>query len=218
MFFHFFLKSILKSNTVLISACFLGFVALSLQASAANQKILVFGDSLSAAYGISQSQGWVALLQNKLREEKLPYEVINASISGETTSGGLTRMDATLKQIQPQIVILELGANDGLRGLPAKTTRDNLAGMLQKIKTSGAQVLLLGMKMPPNYGAKYATEFSAIYPQLATTHKTALVPFMLEHVAAMPELIQLDGLHPNALAQPIILDNIWPKLKRLLKK
>lgn len=218
MFFHILLKSILKSKTALFSVCFLGFVALSLPVSAANQKILVFGDSLSAAYGIPQSQGWTALLQNKLHEKKLPYDVINASISGETTSGGLTRIDAALKQIQPQIVILELGANDGLRGLPVKTTRENLAAMLQKINKSGAKVLLIGMKMPPNYGAKYIAEFSATYPQLAKTYQATLVPFMLEHVAAKPDLIQLDGLHPNALAQPIILDNIWPELKRLLKK
>lgn len=218
MFFHILLKSILKSKTALFSVCFLGFVALSLPVSAANQKILVFGDSLSAAYGIPQSQGWTALLQNKLHEKKLPYDVINASISGETTSGGLTRIDAALKQIQPQIVILELGANDGLRGLPVKTTRENLAAMLQKINKSGAKVLLIGMKMPPNYGAKYIAEFSATYPQLAKTYQATLVPFMLEHVAAKPDLIQLDGLHPNAFAQPIILNNIWPELKRLLKK
>jgi acyl-CoA thioesterase-1 len=218
MFFHILLKSILKSKTALVSVCFLAFVALSLPVSAANQKILVFGDSLSAAYGIPQNQGWVALLQNKLREEKLPYDVINASISGETTSGGLTRIDAALKQIQPQIVILELGANDGLRGLPIKTTRDNLARMVQKIQKNGARVLLVGMKMPPNYGAKYIAEFSATYPQLAKTHQAGLVPFMLEHVAAKPDLIQLDGLHPNALGQPIILNNIWPALKPLLKK
>ena len=218
MFFHLFLKSILKSKTALISVCFLGFVAWSFPTSAAKQTILVFGDSLSAAYGIPQNQGWVALMQNKLLQQKLPYNVINASISGETTSGGLTRIDATLAQTQPQIVILELGANDGLRGLPIKTTYDNLATMLQKIKKSGAKVLLIGMKMPPNYGAKYTAEFSATYAQLAKTHKAALVPFMLDHVAAKPDLIQQDGLHPNALGQPIILDNIWPELKRLLKK
>ena len=218
MFFHLFLKSILKSKTAFVSVCFLGFVAWVLPVSAASQKIMVFGDSLSAAYGIPQNQGWVVLLQNKLHQENLPYEVINASISGETTSGGLTRIDKALKLTQPQIVILELGANDGLRGLPVKTTRDNLAGMLQKIKASGAKILLIGMKMPPNYGAKYTAEFSAIYPQLAKSHKVGLVPFMLDHVAAKPDLIQLDGLHPNALGQPIILDNIWPELKRLLKK
>lgn len=218
MFFHLLLKSFLKSKTAFVSVFFLSFVAWSVPVSASNQKVLVFGDSLSAAYGIPQSQGWVVLLQNKLRQENLPYDVINASISGETTSGGLTRIDAALTQLKPKIVILELGANDGLRGLPVKTTRDNLATILQKIKKSGAKALLLGMKMPPNYGAKYTAEFSASYPQLAKMHKVALVPFMLENVAAKPDLIQLDGLHPNAAGQAIIMDNIWPELKILLKK
>lgn len=214
MLFHLFLKS----KIALVSLCFSGFVAWALPALGAEQKILIFGDSLSAAYGIPQNQGWVALLQQKLKQEKLPYEVMNASISGETTSGGLTRIDATLAQSKPNIVILELGANDGLRGLPIATTRANLAAMLQKIQSSGAQILLLGMKMPPNYGTSYTAEFSAVYSTLAKSHKASLVPFMLENVAAKPALIQQDGLHPNALGQPIILENIWTHLKPLLKK
>jgi len=208
----------LKSKITLVSLCFCGFVAWQPAASAGNQTILVFGDSLSAAYGLPQQQGWAALMQQKLQHEKLPYQVINASISGETTSGGLTRIDAALAQSKASIVILELGANDGLRGLPIKSTRANLNAMLKKIKQSGAKTLLLGMKMPPNYGARYTTEFSETYAELAKTHKAALVPFMLENVAAKPELIQQDGLHPNVMGQPIILDNIWPYLSPLLKK
>ncbi len=208
----------LKSKIALVSLCFCGFVAWQPTASAGNQTILVFGDSLSAAYGLPQSQGWVALMQQKLQHEKLPYQVINASISGETTSGGLTRMDAALAQSKASIVILELGANDGLRGLPIKSTRANLNAMLKKIKQSGAKALLLGMKMPPNYGARYTAEFSETYAELAKTQQAALVPFMLENVAARPELIQQDGLHPNAIGQPIILDNIWPHLRTLLTK
>jgi acyl-CoA thioesterase-1 len=207
-----------KSKISLISLCFSGFVACCLPAVAADPVVLIYGDSLSAAYGLPQSQGWAALLEKKLAQEKLPHRIVNASISGETTAGGLTRLDAVLEKSQPNIVILELGANDGLRGLPIQATRSNLNAMLQKIKKTGAKVLLLGMQMPPNYGARYTAEFRESYRQLAQSHHTALVPFMLENVAAKPELIQQDGLHPNALGQPIILDNIWPYLKPLLKK
>lgn len=215
--FELIFKSLLKSQIALVSLCFSGFVAWCVPASAANQTILVYGDSLSAAYGLPQQQGWVALLQQKLREEKKSFHVVNASISGETTNGGLTRIDSVLNSTKPDIVILELGANDGLRGLPIKSTHTNLTRILGKIKKSGAKVLLLGMKIPPNYGTRYAAEFSNTYQELAKTHQVALVPFMLENVAARPELIQQDGLHPNAQGQPIILENIWPHLKSLLK-
>lgn len=191
------------------------FVAWSLPAFAANPKILIYGDSLSAAYGIPQQQGWAALLKKKLAQEKFTYEVINASISGETTDSGLTRLASTIKQVKPRIIILELGANDGLRGLPINNMRDNLSAMIQLCKKSGIKVLLLGMKIPPNYGVKYTEAFSQTYTQLGKQHKVALVPFMLENVAARPDLIQTDGLHPNALGQPIILENIWPQLRKL---
>jgi len=148
----------------------------------------------------------------------LTYEVINASISGETTDSGLTRLTSTIKQVKPTIIILELGANDGLRGLPIKNMRNNLSAMIQLCKKSGIKVLLLGMKIPPNYGVQYTKEFSQTYAQLGKQHKVALLPFMLENVAARPDLIQADGLHPNALGQPIILENIWPELQKLLKK
>jgi acyl-CoA thioesterase-1 len=201
-----------------ISLCFMGFVAWSLPAFATTPKILIYGDSLSAAYGIPQQQGWAALLKEKLAQEKLTYEVINASISGETTDSGLTRLASTLKQVKPSFIILELGANDGLRGLPINHMRDNLNAMIQLCKKSGIKVLLIGMRIPPNYGVKYTEAFSQTYVQLATQHKLALVPFMLQSVAARPELIQSDGLHPNTLGQAIILENIWPELRTLLKK
>lgn len=203
---------------LIVSLYFTSFVVWSIPANAANAKILIYGDSLSAAYGIPQQQGWAALLQNKLNHEKRPYDVINASISGETTSGGLSRLAATLKQTQPRIVILELGANDGLRGLPIKEMRANLGAMIKQCKKAGAKLLLVGMRIPPNYGLKYTEAFSESYQQLSKQHKVPLVPFMLENVAAQTELIQQDGLHPNAAGQTIILDNIWKKLQPLLKK
>lgn len=207
-----------KLKVSVLSVCFCGFVACALPAWAANPKILIYGDSLSAAYGIPQQQGWAALLKEKLHSEKFNYDIINASISGETTSGGLTRLNQTLMQTKPQIMILELGANDGLRGLPIKEMHDNLNRMIQQSKKSGIKVLLIGMRIPPNYGPKYTEEFSQSYQKLARQHKIPLVPFMLENVAAKPELIQPDGLHPNTLGQPIILENIWQQLRLLLKQ
>lgn len=208
----------LNSKISVVSLCFICFVAWSLPTFAANSRILVYGDSLSAAYGIPQQQGWVALLQEKLHAEGLDYDIINASISGETSSGGLTRFARTLQQTKPVIVILELGANDGLRGLPVKDMRKNLESMIEQSKQAGAKVLLIGMKIPPNYGPKYTDEFRQTYIDLASRHKIPLVPFMLDNVAAMPELIQQDGLHPNTSGQPIILENIWQQLRLLLKK
>jgi len=207
---------ILKSSVV--SLCLISFVAWSIPVFAANPKILIYGDSLSAAYGIAQQQGWAALLKEKLNQENLRFEVINASISGETTSSGLTRLANTLKQNNPKVIILELGSNDGLRGLPIKNMHDNLDAMIQLSKKSGAKVLLIGMRIPPNYGPKYTEEFSQTYINLAKLHKIPVIPFMLENVAAKPDLIQQDGLHPNALGQPIILNNIWPELQHLIKK
>lgn len=211
------LKNLRSKNSV-VSLCFLGFVAWSIPVFAANPKILIYGDSLSAAYGIPQQQGWAALLKEKLNQENLRFDVINASISGETTSGGLTRLAHTLEQTKPQTIIIELGANDGLRGLPVKNMHENLNAMILLSKKNGARVLLIGMRIPPNYGPKYTEEFSQTYIKLARQHKVRVVPFMLENIAAKPDLIQQDGLHPNALGQPIILNNIWPELQRLIKK
>lgn len=195
-------------------------ISLSLfgQASAGNrvQKIVVFGDSLSAAYGIPQSAGWVQLLQRRLQQQRLPYQVVNASISGETTSGGLSRFEAMLRTHQPAIVVLELGANDGLRGLNLTDTTRNLDTMVRQAQQQGAQVCLLGMKIPPNYGLKYSQQFSDLFVRVAQQHQLMLVPFFLEDVGGNPAMTQSDGLHPTAAAQPQLLENVWPYLSRLL--
>ena len=187
------------------------------------QTIVVFGDSLSAAYGIPQHEGWVALLQQRLNkqnlsQQKINYQVINASISGETTSGGLSRFANMLKLQKPDIVLIELGGNDGLRGLSAVETRNNLEIMIQQAQKNKAKVLLIGMKIPPNYGLKYSQQFSDNYQALAKKHDAALVPFLLEGVAGKPDLIQADGLHPTAAAQTKILENVWSILTKILKK
>ncbi len=210
--FKFFLK------TVLLSWLFLNFVAWSAPVFAENAKIMVYGDSLSAAYGIPQQQGWASLLQKKLDTEHYQYQVVNTSISGETTSGGLSRIQQALNQTKPNIIILELGANDGLRGLPIPEMTANLNTIIEQSKKSGAKVLLVGMRIPPNYGPQYTTRFSQSYLKLSQQHNIPLVPFMLDNIAAKANLIQDDGLHPNAIAQPLVLDNIWPHLKQLLKK
>lgn len=211
-------RFLLMFKCLAVSVLGFGFVALPSTAMAENPKILIYGDSLSAAYGIAKQQGWPSLLQNKLIANNYQYMVINASISGETTSGGLTRLAATLVEFRPNIIILALGANDGLRGLPLSEMSKNLSAMITLSKKSKAKVLLIGMKIPPNYGPRYAASFGQTYSQLSQQHKISLVPFMLENVAARANLIQDDGLHPNALGQPIILENIWPKLQLLLNE
>ena len=179
--------------------------------------ILVVGDSLSAGYGIELRDGWVALLQQRLTRQGYPYTVVNASISGDTTAGGRARLAGALKRHHPQIVILELGANDGLRGLPLRETRANLEAMIKAAQSAGARVLLIGMQLPPNYGPDYTGKFRAIYQELAQRYNLSLVPFLLEGVALTPKLMQPDGLHPRAAAQPRLLDNVWPYLEQLLK-
>jgi acyl-CoA thioesterase I len=183
-----------------------------------SQTTLVFGDSLSAGYGIEQNQGWVALLQVRLIQQKSNFQVVNASISGETTSGGLARFSEMLAIHKPNIVILELGANDGLRGLPISDMQANLSKMILQAKAAKAKVLLIGMKIPPNYGQKYTKNFSQMYVNLAKQHNISVVPFLLENVAGKPELIQADGLHPLAVAQPALLENVWKILEKMLKK
>ena len=180
-------------------------------------RILVMGDSLSAAYGLPQQAGWVTLLKSRLTEKKFPHEVANASISGETTSGGLRRIDALLDQYQPTIVILELGANDGLRGLSVEETRANLDKIISASKRRRAQVLLIGMRLPPNYGPAYTEPFHALFGDLARRHKIQQVPFFLDTIAGKREYFQADGLHPTAQAQPLILDTVWPALQSMLK-
>jgi len=177
----------------------------------------VFGDSLSAAYGIASARSWVALLEEKLKREQIDYSVVNASISGETSAGGRARIDAALARLAPAVVIVELGANDGLRGLPLAQMRDNLAAIVERAQKSRARVLLVGMRVPPNYGDEYAERFSRTFADLAKRYKTALVPFMLEGFAEKPELFQADRIHPTAEAQPLVLERIWPALAPLLK-
>lgn len=197
-----------------ISLAVMSLVATSAQAT---QTIVIFGDSLSAAYGIQQNEGWVKLLENKLNKQKLDYKVVNTSISGETTSGGLGRFKTMLTTHKPNIVIIELGANDGLRGLSVREMQSNLDGMITQAKATKAKVLLLGMRIPPNYGIQYTQQFSKTYANLAQKHGLILVPFFLEGVAGNPSLILDDGLHPKAIAQAKLLENVWPQLGKLLK-
>jgi acyl-CoA thioesterase I len=187
-------------------------------AVASDRTILVLGDSLSAAYGIRPEQGWVALLTQRLQMQGYGYEAVNASVSGETSSGGLQRLPRALQIHQPGMVILELGANDGLRGLPLAETRTNLTKMVQLSQAAGARVLLVGIRIPPNYGSRYANEFADLYPDIAKQYHLPLVPFLLEKVALDPTLMQEDGLHPNARGEPLVLDTLWQKLEPLLKK
>ncbi len=188
-------------------------------ARAQTPAILVFGDSISAGYGLSHvEQGWVELLRAKLKQEGYETPVINASVSGETTAGGLARLPRALGLHHPQIVILELGGNDGLRALPVDQMRANLNTMVDLSVAAGAKVLLLGMQMPPNYGPEYTRQFGQVFPDVARQKKTALVPFLLTDIALSPSLIQADGIHPNELGQPKLLANVWPVLKPLLRK
>ena len=203
--------------SLLALACW-GFVAPLVAAPA--QRVLVVGDSLSAEYGLTRGTGWVALLQKKLAQEKPGVEVVNASISGETTSGGRSRMAALLQKHQPSHVVIELGGNDALRGLPLNMTQDNLLTMTRQAKSAGAQVLLLGMQMPPNYGPDMARQFEAAYAQVAKSQKAALVPFFLQGIGDDPEPLkwfQADRIHPNEAAQARMLANVWPTLKKQLK-
>lgn len=179
--------------------------------------ILVFGDSISAGYGIRVEQGWVSLLSHRLMKEGYEFQLVNASVSGETTTGGLARLPRALSLQRPRIVILELGGNDGLRGLPLATTRENLSQMLDLMRAQNVRVLLLGMQLPPNYGARYTGEFRQIYTDLAAAKQVALVPFLLDKVALHPELMQADGIHPNEAGQPLLLENVWPQLLPLLQ-
>jgi acyl-CoA thioesterase-1 len=204
----------------------LGLAAAGVRESAAQKAaprpapLLVVGDSLSAEYGLERGSGWVALLQQRLAREKSAVEVVNASISGETTSGGRSRLSALLAQHKPGVVVIELGGNDALRGLPLNMTQSNLAEMVRAAKAAGARVLLVGMQVPPNYGQKYAQDFAALFGSVARAEDVALVPFLLKGVADGADaasLFQPDRIHPNAQAQPLILDNVWPVLRPLLK-
>ncbi len=187
-------------------------------AHAAGGTILVYGDSLSAAYGLAREDGWVRLLEERLRQGKFNYRVVNASISGETSAGGASRIGRVLEQYRPTVMILALGANDGLRGLPIEQMRGNLDAIIRAASKEKAVVLLVGMRMPPNYGPAYTRQFASVFGELARQHRSAYVPFLLEGFADRPEYFQADGIHPNAAAQPAILETVWRALKPLLKR
>ena len=178
--------------------------------------ILIVGDSISAAFGLDTRLGWVSLLEKRLEEQGYDDKVINASISGDTSAGGLARLPALLAEHKPDVVIVELGGNDGLRGQQPAQLKQNLASMIEASQKAGAKVLLLGMQLPPNYGARYTRAFAEVYSQLGSEKKVALVPFLLEGVGGHPELMQADGVHPAVGAQGKLLDNVWPALKPLL--
>jgi acyl-CoA thioesterase I len=183
---------------------------------ATSRTVVVLGDSLSAGYGLKIQEGWVTLLSQRLGSEGYGYKVVNASVSGETTQGGLARLPRVLEVHKPEIVIIELGGNDGLRGLPLATSRENLRRAIELAQAAKARVVLVGMMIPPNYGERYAREFREMFSTLAASHKLVLVPFLLDRVALEPGLMQADGIHASAKGQPQMLENVWPKLKPLL--
>lgn len=207
------------------NALCLGVAALGLGSPAGAQnktpKLLIVGDSLSAEYGLTRGQGWVALLEQRLQPRHNHIQVVNASISGDTTSGGRSRLPALLRAHQPVVVVIELGGNDALRGLPLDVSRANLQAMIEASQQAGAKVLLLGMEMPPNYGARYAEQFKQLYVDLARQTRVPLVPFFLKGIADVPnamDFFQSDRIHPNESAQPLMLDNVWPALQPLLPR
>lgn len=194
---------------------FLLFVFLTVPVQA--RSLIVLGDSLSAAYQMDLEQGWVHLLQQRIEQQGYALEVINASVSGDTTQNGIARLNLLLKQTEPEIVVIELGGNDGLRGTPPVAIQRNLGRLIDMAQNNGAKVLMLGMQLPPNYGKAYTQRFSEIYPTVADNKEVALVPFFMEQVALFPERMQDDGIHPSAAGQPYLLDTMWPYLEPLLK-
>jgi acyl-CoA thioesterase-1 len=180
--------------------------------------LLILGDSLSAGYGMDREQSWVNLLDIRLKESGFSYSILNSSISGDTTQGGLSRLPRLLDRYQPEIVILELGGNDGLRGINPGITRENMTRMIQQSQAAGARVLLAGMKLPPNYGSAYLEQFESMYPDLASEFGTLLVPFFLDGVVFSPDLLQADNIHPNENGQPVLLDNVWKVLEPALAR
>ena len=191
-------------------------VAATATATSGKPSIVVLGDSISAEYGLPRDTGWVALLRSKLPQEHFDYSVANSSISGDTTSGGLARLPAALNRIKPKIVIVELGANDALRGVPLATTEANLRAIIEKSQAANAKVLLVGMYVPPNYGPDYSQKFHGVYEQLSKEKHVPLVPFLLAGIENNPEMFQADQIHPTPQAQPLLLNNVWPVLRPLL--
>ncbi|MWK54801.1 arylesterase [Pseudomonas otitidis] len=194
--------------------CCLGLLLLAQEAAAGT--VLVVGDSISAALGLETSQGWVSLLQKKLDSERLDHRVVNASISGDTSAGGAARLPALLGEHKPEVVIIELGGNDGLRGQPPAQLQQNLASMVEQSRQAGAKVLVLGMRLPPNYGKRYTDAFARVFSDVAKEQQVPLVPFFLEGVGGVEGMMQADGIHPAASAQPKLLENVWPSLQPLL--
>lgn len=195
----------------------IAFSLLTTNAYSASKIVLVLGDSLSAEYGLPRGSGWVALLESRLKAKNIDAAVVNASISGETTSGGKARLSALLEKYHPALVVIELGGNDGLRGLPLSASEANLRAMISAAQYANAKILLVGMQIPPNYGRDYTQKFAALYGRLARDAKAPLVPFLLKDVADQPQLFQADRIHPTAAAHPIMLDTVWPHLQPLLK-
>jgi acyl-CoA thioesterase-1 len=205
---------------VLIFQRLVAFLALSMlclsAARGAEQTIVVVGDSLSSGYGMAAEQSWVAMLEDRLRSEGYGYQVVNASIAGDTTAGGLARLPRLLEIHDPELVIIELGGNDGLRGQPVATLRGNLASMIEQSRESGARVVLAGIQIPPNYGPAYTAALAGVYPELAQRFEVPLIEFLLEDVALNRELMQADGIHPNAAGQKVVFENVWRVLEPLL--
>ena len=191
---------------------------LALSAAAAEKSILVVGDSLSAAYGLARSQGWVALLEERLKRERLDYSVVNASISGDTSAGGRARIDELIARHHPAVVIVELGGNDGLRGLPIAQMKANLGAIIERAKKADARVLVVGMRLPPNYGPDYTQAFEDAFAEVAKRYRVALAPFILEGFGEKPEYFQPDRIHPTAQVQPLIVERVWRGLRPLLKE
>lgn len=198
-------------------AWLLALACLTLTPLAMARTLLVVGDSISAGYGLAEGQGWVRLLERRLQEQKSDYQVVNASISGDTTAGGLARLQRLLADHRPAVVAIELGGNDGLRGQPLAQFQRNLTALVEQAKAKGARVLLLGMRLPPNYGPRYTDGFAQVYVDVAKAQQVALVPFLLEGVGGDPAFMQPDGIHPQANAQQRLLDNAWPQLQPLLR-
>ncbi|WP_070887802.1 arylesterase [Pseudomonas sp. D1-3] len=198
----------------IVKGAILGLLLIGQMAQAGT--VLVVGDSISAAFGMDTRQGWVHLLDERMRNEGFEHQVVNASISGDTSAGGAARLPALLAEHQPQLVIVELGGNDGLRGLPPGQLQQNLASMIDASRGAGAKVLLLGMRIPPNYGERYTTAFARVFDDVAADKNVPLVPFLLEGVGGIASLMQDDGVHPAVAAQPRLLENVWPSLKPLL--
>ncbi|HEY8568634.1 arylesterase [Microbulbifer sp.] len=216
--FRYLTTGFIPRGLLLIALVYAGVAKADAQGAADGSKtLLILGDSISAAYGIDEREGWVQLLRDRLEEKDLAVKVVNASVSGETSAGGLARLPRLLSEHGPKWLVVELGGNDGLRGYPPRALQQNLVRMVQLAREQGAEVLLLGMQMPPNYGKAYTQAFAAVYPQVAAAEQVPLVPFFLETVALVEGAMQNDGIHPTAKAQPALLEHVWPCLESIMK-